>query len=41
MIGAKYANYSASDDALNVVANSATGQAFDKEIVWAYLQFKW
>lgn len=41
MAGVKYADYSASDDALNVAANSGTGQAFDKEIFWAYLQFKW
>lgn len=44
MVGAKYANYDASGNATCLVRNTTNGgvgQAFDKEINWAYLQFKW
>jgi hypothetical protein len=44
MVGAKYANYDASGNATNLARNTTNGgvgQAFDKEIIWAYLQFKW
>jgi hypothetical protein len=40
VIGAKYAYYDASGDALNQARNSISGQAFDLEKVWAYVQFK-
>ncbi len=40
LIGAKYAYYDASDNALNQARNSISGQAFDLEKVWAYVQFK-
>jgi hypothetical protein len=40
LVGAKYANYDASGDAQNRARNSISGQAFDLEKVWAYVQFK-
>jgi hypothetical protein len=40
LVGVKYANYDASNDALNVARNTGSGQAFDLEKFWAYVQFK-
>ncbi len=40
LVGAKYSYYDASGDALNRARNSISGQAFDLEKVWAYVQFK-
>ncbi len=41
LVGVKYAYYDASGDALNQARNSISGQAFDLEKVWAYVQFKY
>ena len=38
LVGVKYAYYDASGDALNN-ANKLSGQAFDLEKAWAYVQF--
>ncbi|MGH8590312.1 MAG: hypothetical protein ACREXX_13595, partial [Gammaproteobacteria bacterium] len=40
LVGIKYAYYDASGDALNKLRNSISGQAFDLEKAWAYVQFK-
>ncbi|MGH8534353.1 MAG: hypothetical protein ACREV1_16965 [Gammaproteobacteria bacterium] len=40
LVGIKYAYYDASGDALNKARNSISGQAFDLEKAWAYVQFK-
>ncbi len=40
LVGVKYAYYDASGDALNRARNSISGQAFDLEKAWAYVQFK-
>lgn len=40
LVGVKYAYYDASGDALNQARNSLSGQAFDLEKAWAYVQFK-
>lgn len=39
--GIKYAAYQASSDALNTASNSTSGQAFDLDKFWAYIQFKY
>lgn len=44
MVGAKYAAYDADDNATNLARNTTNGgvgQAFDRDIVWVYAQFKW
>jgi hypothetical protein len=40
LVGIKYAYYDASGDAPNEARNSISGQAFDLEKAWAYVQFK-
>jgi hypothetical protein len=40
LVGVKYAYYDAAGDALNLARNSISGQAFDLEKAWAYVQFK-
>lgn len=40
LVGVKYAHYDADGDASNQARNSISGQAFDLEKVWAYVQFK-
>jgi Alginate export len=40
LVGVKYAYYDAAGDALNQARNSISGQAFDLEKAWAYVQFK-
>ncbi|MGH8542291.1 MAG: alginate export family protein [Gammaproteobacteria bacterium] len=40
LVGIKYSYYDASGDALNQARNSISGQAFDLEKAWAYVQFK-
>lgn len=40
LVGAKAAAYDASGDALNLARNRITGQAFDLNKFWAYIQFK-
>ncbi|MGH8478480.1 MAG: alginate export family protein [Gammaproteobacteria bacterium] len=40
LAGVKYAYYDASGDALNRARNRISGQAFDLEKAWAYVQFK-
>ena len=39
--GLKYADYSADGNALNVARNSASGQAFDINKFWAWIQFRY
>lgn len=39
LVGLKYAAYDASSDALNQARNSVSGQAFDLNKFWAYIQF--
>jgi hypothetical protein len=41
LLGLKYANYQADRNALNVARNTVSGQDFDRENVWAYVQFKY
>jgi len=41
LVGVKYAYYDASGDVLNQMRNSISGQAFDLEKAWAYVQFKY
>lgn len=43
MVGAKYARYEADDNAANLARNAAdggVGQGFDRDIFWAYVQFR-
>ncbi len=40
LVGIKYAYYDADGNASNQARNSISGQAFDLEKVWAYVQFK-
>ena len=41
LVGVKYAHYLADDNALNQARNAASGQAFDLEKFWCYVQFKY
>lgn len=40
LVGVKYASYAASTNSLNVARNSGSGQAFDVDKFWAYIQFR-
>lgn len=40
LVGAKYAAYDADQNPLNVARNSGSGQAFDLNKFWTYIQFK-
>ena len=44
MVGAKYASYDADDNPTNLARNATNGgvgQGFDRDILWAYAQFRW
>ncbi len=41
LVGMKYSDYDADENATNVARNSGSGQAFDLEKFWVYLQFKY
>jgi hypothetical protein len=44
MVGAKYASYDADDNATNLARNATNGgvgQGFNRDILWAYAQFRW
>jgi hypothetical protein len=40
LVGIKYSYYDADGNATNFVRNGISGQAFDLEKAWAYVQFK-